>query len=74
MEEAEPVIAVGGFVYEFPHGLINYKDTTTKCRHLKQLTCKGNSRQVFICLRPIPLLGFCLGWSSDFVFCSDTEC
>jgi hypothetical protein len=23
--------------------------------------------QVFICLRPSPLLGFCLGWSSNFV-------
>ncbi len=23
-----------------------------KCRHLKKLTCKGTSRQVFICLRP----------------------
>jgi hypothetical protein len=22
-------------------------------------------RQVFICLRPPPLLGFCLGWSSN---------
>jgi hypothetical protein len=30
------------------HGLINYKDTKTKCRHLKKLTCKGTLRQVFI--------------------------
>ncbi len=37
-----------------------------KCRHLKKLTCKGTLRQVFICLRPPPLLGFCLGWSSNF--------
>jgi hypothetical protein len=22
---------------------------------------------VFICLRPPPILGFCLGWSSNFV-------
>jgi hypothetical protein len=22
---------------------------------------------VFICLRPPPLLGFCLGWSSNFI-------
>jgi hypothetical protein len=31
--------------------------------------CKTNSplRQLFICLRPSPLLGFCLGWSSNFV-------
>ncbi len=32
-----------------------------KCRHLKKLTCKGTLRQVFICLRHSPLLGFCLG-------------
>jgi hypothetical protein len=24
----------------FPHGLITYKDTKGKCRHLKKLTCK----------------------------------
>jgi hypothetical protein len=31
-------------------------------------TCKGTLRQVFICLRPPPLLGFCLGWwSSNFL-------
>jgi hypothetical protein len=24
------------------HGLTNYKDTKTKCRHLKQLICKKN--------------------------------
>jgi hypothetical protein len=30
----------------------------------KILTCKG---QVFICQRPPPLLGFCLGSSSNFV-------
>ncbi len=35
--------------------------------HLKQLTCKGTLRQGFICLRPPPLLGFCLGWCSNFV-------
>jgi hypothetical protein len=49
MEEAEPVIAVGGFVYDFPHELINYIDTKAKCRHLKKLTCKGTLRQVFVC-------------------------
>jgi hypothetical protein len=38
------------------HGLINYKDSKAKCRHLKKLTCKGTLRQVFICLRPPPLL------------------
>jgi hypothetical protein len=25
------------------------------------------SRQVFVCLRPPPFPGFCLGWSSNFV-------
>ncbi len=29
-----------------PHGLINYLDTTAKCRHLKKLTFKGTYRQV----------------------------
>ncbi len=29
-----------------PHGLINYLDTTAKCRHLKKFTCKGTLRQV----------------------------
>jgi hypothetical protein len=33
----------------------------------KKLTCKGTLRQVFLCLTPPPLLGFCLGWSSNFV-------
>jgi hypothetical protein len=33
----------------------------------KKCSCKGTSRQVFICLRPPPFLGFCLGWSSNFV-------
>ncbi len=36
------------------------------------MICKGTLRQVFICLRPPPLLGFCLGWSSNFVG-SDSE-
>jgi hypothetical protein len=49
------------------HGLINYIDTKAKCRHLKILTCQGTLRHVFICLRPPSLLGFCLGWSSNFV-------
>jgi hypothetical protein len=37
-------------------------ESNAKCRYLKKLTCKGTWRQVFICLRPHPLLGFCLGW------------
>jgi hypothetical protein len=42
-------------------------ESNAKCRYLKELTCKGTLRQVFICLRPPPLLGFCQGWSSNFV-------
>jgi hypothetical protein len=33
----------------------------------ENITCKGTLRQVFFGLRPLPLLGFCLGWSSNFV-------
>ncbi len=29
------------YTYSAVHGLINYKDTKTKCRHLTKLTCKG---------------------------------
>jgi hypothetical protein len=54
-------------VLKYDYGLINYIDTKAKCRHLKKLTCKGTLRQEFICLRPPPLLGFCLGWSGNFV-------
>ncbi len=34
------------------HGLINHIDTKTKMSSSKKMTCKGNLRQVFICLRP----------------------
>jgi hypothetical protein len=30
------------------HGLINYKDTKTKSRHLNKLTCKGTLRPLII--------------------------
>jgi hypothetical protein len=43
-------------------GLINNIDTKAKYLHVKI-----DLRQVFVCLRPPPLLGFCLGWSSNFV-------
>jgi hypothetical protein len=46
---------------------IRLKESNAKCRHLKKLTCKGSLKQVFICLRPPLLLGFCFGWSSNFV-------
>ncbi len=42
-------------------------DTKAKCRNLKKFTCKETLRQVFICLRPLPLLGFCLRRSGNFV-------
>jgi hypothetical protein len=32
-----------------PHTCV---EGNAKCRHLKKLTCKGTSRQVFLCLRP----------------------
>ncbi len=32
----------------------------------KKVTWKVTLGQVFICLRHPPLLGFCLGWSSNF--------
>ncbi len=34
-------------------------ESNVKCRYLKRFTCKGTWRQVFICLSPSPLLGFC---------------
>ncbi len=42
-------------------------ERNAKCCHGKKLTCKGTLRQVFICLRSPPLLGFCLGWKDNFV-------
>jgi hypothetical protein len=52
-----------------PSHCVNYRgrrkirliESNAKC-YLKKLTCKGTLRQVFICLRPPPLVGFCLGW------------
>jgi hypothetical protein len=38
----------------------------------KKFTCEGTLRQVLIiiiCERHLPLLGFCLGWYSNFVGC-----
>jgi hypothetical protein len=42
--------------------MIRLIKNNAKCRYLKKFTCKGTLRQVFICLRPPPLIGFCLGW------------
>jgi hypothetical protein len=46
---------------------IRLLEGNAKCRHLEKLTYKGTLRQMFICLRPPPLLRFCLGWSRNFV-------
>jgi hypothetical protein len=47
---------------------IRLKESNAKCRYQKQyLTCKGTFEQLFIHLRPPSILGFCLGWSSNFV-------
>jgi hypothetical protein len=40
----------------------------------KQLSCKGTLRQVCICLMPPLLLGFCLGWCSNFVGSESGQC
>ncbi len=47
-QREEPVLCVLYLDGVQQHGLINYIDTKAKCRHLKQLTCKGTLRQVFI--------------------------
>jgi hypothetical protein len=36
-------------------------ESNAKWHHLAKFTCKWTLRQVFICLKPPPLLGFCLG-------------
>jgi hypothetical protein len=41
-------------------------ESNAQC-HLTKLTCKVTLRQVFICLRPPPLLDYCFGKSSNFV-------
>ncbi len=53
----------------FPRSLTKIRliESIAKCRYLNKLTCKGTLRQVFICLGPAPLLGFCLGRKSNIV-------
>ncbi len=51
---------------ELHRGKIRLIENNAKCRYLKKSTCKETLRQVFICLRPLPLVGFCLGWYSNF--------
>jgi hypothetical protein len=42
-------------------------ESNAKCLHLEKLTCKGIWRQVFICLKTPPFLGFFFGWCSNIV-------
>ncbi len=48
------------------HGLINYKDTKTKCRRLKILTCKGTLRQVPSFVNYCPLTFFLVHFPPPF--------
>ena len=50
------------------HRLIKYVDAkgNAKCRHLKNWPVRGFAAVVYLSEAP-PLLGFCLGWSSNFV-------
>jgi hypothetical protein len=44
--------------YPLPMDQISIKTPKPKCRHFLKMTSKGTWRQVFICLRPPPHLGF----------------
>jgi hypothetical protein len=51
-------------------------ECSAKCRHLNKAAWKESLRQIFICSRSPPLLGFCLGVVQQFSrFCiwSDTQ-
>ncbi len=50
-----------------PPRKIRLIESNSKCRQKKIFTWFGTLRQVFICLRPSSLLGYCLRWSSNFV-------
>jgi hypothetical protein len=49
------------------HRKIKLIDSNAISRYLKKSTCNGTLRQVFICLRSPPILGFCLGWEGNFL-------
>jgi hypothetical protein len=52
------------FVQGASHGLIKtYRQQSklTMTSSKKEFTSKGTLRQVFVCLRPPPLVGFCFG-------------
>ncbi len=53
---------------DFGHGLTNNIDTKAKCRHIKKnWLVKGLCDRCLPVCRPPPLLGLCLGWSSNLV-------
>ncbi len=47
------------------HGLINYIDTKAKCLHLKEVTCKGILRQVFIRIYRLEIQSVMLEFSTQ---------
>ncbi len=49
------------------HRKIRLIESHEKCRHLKKLPAKGLCCRCLSVWGPAPLLGFCLGWSSNFV-------
>jgi hypothetical protein len=48
------------------HGLINYKDTKIKFRHLKKFTCKWTLRQMFIRVFRLEIQSVMLVFSTEF--------
>ncbi len=50
-------------------GLINYKDTKAKCRHLKKVTCKGTSRHECIRVFRLETQSVLLIFSTRLVNC-----
>jgi hypothetical protein len=49
------------------HRKIRLIESHEKCRHLKKLPAKGLCCRCLSVWGSAPLLGFCLGWSSNFV-------
>ncbi len=61
-----PAVQRSQFVETAPHSIINYIDTKEKGRHLNNLLQMDFAAGVYLSETP-PLLGFCLGWSSNFI-------
>jgi hypothetical protein len=53
--------ATSNFTDASNHWLINYGRHQSKMSSSKKLTCKGTLWEMFSCLKPPPLLGYCLG-------------